>query len=93
MPDYEPLGYLASTLVFATFWMRTMLPLRLVAIASNVAFAGYGWLVGAVLRISVILLAIYAGFMGLTYLGFQAVPVGFIPDQDKGKAPEDNDGR
>ena len=22
--------------------------------------------------------------MGLTYLGFQAVPVGFIPDQDKG---------
>jgi hypothetical protein len=30
--------------VFATFWMQTMLPLRLVAIASNVAFAGYGWL-------------------------------------------------
>ena len=46
MPDYEPLGYVASTLVFATFWMRTMLPLRLVAIASNVAFIGYGWLVG-----------------------------------------------
>ena len=22
--------------------------------------------------------------MGLTYVGFQAVPVGFIPDQDKG---------
>ena len=25
-----------------------------------------------------------AGLMGLTYLGFQAVPVGFIPEQDKG---------
>jgi len=46
MPDYEPLGYIASALVFATFWMQTMLPLRVVAIASNVAFAGYGWLVG-----------------------------------------------
>src|SRR5262245_26720970 len=46
MPDYEPLGYVASALVFATFWMRTMLPLRLVAIASNVAFIGYGSLVG-----------------------------------------------
>jgi multidrug efflux pump len=50
----------------------------------DVAIAGYGTLVGAVLRISVVLLIIYAGFMGLTYLGFQVVPVGFIPDQDKG---------
>jgi multidrug efflux pump len=50
----------------------------------DVAIAGYGTLVGAVLRISVVLLVIYAGFMGLTYLGFQVVPVGFIPDQDKG---------
>ena len=30
------------------------------------------------------LLLVYGGLMGLTYLGFQAVPVGFIPDQDKG---------
>lgn len=46
IPEYEPLGYVASALVFATFWMRTMLPLRLVAIASNFAFIGYGWLLG-----------------------------------------------
>jgi hypothetical protein len=38
----EGLGYLAAALVFAAFYMRTMVPLRLVAIASNVAFLGYG---------------------------------------------------
>ena len=30
------------------------------------------------------MLLVYAGLIGLTVLGFQAVPVGFIPDQDKG---------
>jgi hypothetical protein len=34
-------GWLASALVFATFFMRTMTPLRLVAIGSNVAFMAY----------------------------------------------------
>ena len=37
----EMVGYLASALVFLTFCMRTMIPLRLVAIASNVAFIAY----------------------------------------------------
>ena len=46
--------------------------------------AGYGRLVAAVLRISAALLIVYGGLMGLAYLGFQVVPVGFIPDQDKG---------
>ena len=45
---------------------------------------GYGRTVGAVLRVSLIALAVYGGLMFLTYLGFQAVPVGFIPEQDKG---------
>jgi CRP/FNR family transcriptional regulator, cyclic AMP receptor protein len=40
MSDY--LGYLASTLVLWTFCTRTMLPLRVSAIASNVAFIAYG---------------------------------------------------
>jgi hypothetical protein len=42
----ELVGYLASALVFATFYMKTMTPLRSVAIASNVAFIGYGYLGG-----------------------------------------------
>lgn len=45
---------------------------------------GYGNTVKLFLRLSVILLAIYGGLIGLTVLGFKAVPVGFIPEQDKG---------
>jgi len=41
MSSGEFFGYVASGLVFATFYMRTMLPLRLVAIGSNVAFITY----------------------------------------------------
>ncbi len=36
------IGYIAAILVFCTFYMRTMLPLRCVAIASNLAFLAYG---------------------------------------------------
>jgi len=42
----ELIGYLASALVFATFYMKMMKPLRSVAIASNVAFISYGYLGG-----------------------------------------------
>ena len=37
-------GYLAASLVFATFCTKRMLPLRALAIASNIAFIGYGYL-------------------------------------------------
>jgi multidrug efflux pump len=40
--------------------------------------------VALLLRLSVIALLVYGGLMGLTFLGFKAVPVGFIPEQDKG---------
>lgn len=39
-------GYLSAILVFATFYMKTMIPLRLVAIASNVSFITYGLMGG-----------------------------------------------
>jgi hypothetical protein len=38
------LGYAASLAVLATFLMRTMRPLRLIAILSNVLFVGYGYI-------------------------------------------------
>ncbi len=38
---FNILGYLASALVFATFWMKIPTRLRQVAIASNVAFIAY----------------------------------------------------
>jgi CRP/FNR family transcriptional regulator, cyclic AMP receptor protein len=43
MNRVEVAGYLASALVFATFCMKTMLPLRIAAIASNVAFIIYAF--------------------------------------------------
>jgi len=39
----ELLGYAASATVFATFCMKTMIPLRVLAIASNVLFCSYGY--------------------------------------------------
>jgi CRP/FNR family cyclic AMP-dependent transcriptional regulator len=35
-------GYIASLLVFLTFYMKDMVPLRVVALFSNVAFLVYG---------------------------------------------------
>jgi len=39
-------GYVASILVFGTFYMKRMMPLRLTAIASNLAFISYAWAYG-----------------------------------------------
>jgi multidrug efflux pump len=44
----------------------------------------YGKTVQGLLRVSAIVLLLYAGFLWLTYVGFSTVPVGFIPEQDKG---------
>ena len=44
----------------------------------------YSRLVAMALRLCVVCLIVYGGLMGLTYLGFRAVPTGFIPEQDKG---------
>lgn len=45
---FEITGYVASALVLAAFWMRTMIPLRVVALGSNIAFIIYGILGGLV---------------------------------------------
>jgi CRP/FNR family transcriptional regulator, cyclic AMP receptor protein len=39
-------GYLAAALVFLTFYMKTMIPLRMIAICSNCMFITYGYLDG-----------------------------------------------
>ena len=39
----EAVGYVASVLVLSTFYMKTMVPLRCCAIASNIAFIAYGF--------------------------------------------------
>jgi CRP/FNR family transcriptional regulator, cyclic AMP receptor protein len=37
-------GWISAALVFSTFFMKTMIPLRLIGIASNVAFMSYALL-------------------------------------------------
>ena len=60
MDNFEPIGYLAALLVLATFCMRDMVALRVVAIASNVAFIAYSGLadIGPVLLLHALLLPV-----------------------------------
>jgi CRP-like cAMP-binding protein len=44
MSYVEGSGYLAAALVFLTFYMKTMVPLRIVGICSNCVFITYGYL-------------------------------------------------
>ncbi|HVX11494.1 MAG TPA: multidrug efflux RND transporter permease subunit [Pirellulales bacterium] len=49
------------------------------------AFAGvYVWLVERLLRVSLLVLAVYCGLLGLTAFEFLRTPKGFIPSQDMG---------
>jgi len=46
MTTLEVLGYVGGVLVFSTFYLKTMIPLRLVAIASNIVYIAYSALAG-----------------------------------------------
>jgi hypothetical protein len=58
----EWIGYLASGLVLATFCMRDMVPLRAMAIVSNIAFIAYAISsgIGPVLVLHIVLLPMNA---------------------------------
>ena len=80
MDAYEAIGYLASGLVLATFCMRGMVALRIVAITSNIAFFAYGALaeIGPVLLLHLVLLPINVWRLGQTLRDqrLQSRPVG-----------------
>jgi multidrug efflux pump len=44
----------------------------------------YGWGIGKLVRVSVIVLLVYGGLLVLTYWRVATAPTGFIPDQDQG---------
>ncbi len=46
--------------------------------------AGYVAILKRVVRLSIVVLAVYVGLIALTYFGFKTVPLGFIPQQDQG---------
>jgi len=57
---------------------------RLFNLFFDVTTGVYGAVVGRLLRMAIVVVAVYLGLMALAYYGFTTVPVGFIPQQDKG---------
>jgi len=57
---------------------------RLFTRALRRSTGGYVWAVDKLLRVSVLVLVVYAGLVALTYLGATRIPTGFVPEQDKG---------
>ncbi len=51
----------------------------------DIVTLGYSWLVGKLLRISLVVLLVYGGLVYLSYRVFQQAPTGFIPQQDQGR--------
>ena len=47
------------------------------------ASTAYVWSVRRALRLSAFVLFVYVGLLGMTWMGFQTVPSGFVPAQDK----------
>ena len=61
----EILGYAGGVLVFSTFYLKTMVRLRVVAIASNVVYIAYSALLGLA-PILVLLMAL--GYLGTLWV-------------------------
>ena len=63
-------------------------PFSGIATAFNAGFArlsgSYAWLTQRLLRVTLVMLLVYAGFVALTYVAFTRTPTGFIPQQDQG---------
>lgn len=46
---------------------------------------GYAWSIGKLMRLSFIVVLVYAGLLVLTWWSFNKAPTGFIPQQDQGR--------
>ena len=68
-------------------WRRVSLPFTMFFNGFNRVFeklsAGYAVLTRRLLRVSVVMLLIYGGLIGLTYVQFARTPSGFIPPLDR----------
>ena len=52
--------------------------------AFDLARRGYTHVISGLIRVAPVVLLVYGGLLGLAWYGFQIVPSGFIPPQDKG---------
>jgi multidrug efflux pump len=66
------------------FWPLTFAG-RLFNRAFGLGTRVYAWSVGRLLRVSLLILAVYGGLVWLTYYSFQKAPLGFVPEQDMGR--------
>jgi multidrug efflux pump len=78
-PKAEQTDLLTKGLNFILGWF-----FRLFNVGFDRGSAGYARIVSWLLRLALIVLAVYGGLLFLTYKGFTTVPTGFIPTQDKG---------
>ena len=78
-PHHAPKDFIGRVMHYSVDWLFR---------AFNRVFdggrAGYVRALGGVLRHCGVALVVYAGLLALTWFGFQRVPTGFIPSQDKG---------
>ncbi len=58
---------------------------RLINHAFDAMALAYGWSVGKLLRINLVVLLLYGVLLVATYVVFQKAPTGFIPQQDQGR--------
>ena len=73
MRDGEPQG------IFKT-------PAHMFNVAMDKLSLGYGFVVGKLVRLSLVIVIVYAGLIALTGFQFSKIPTGFIPVQDQGYA-------
>ncbi|MEN6450576.1 MAG: efflux RND transporter permease subunit, partial [Thermoguttaceae bacterium] len=78
-PRGEHSDPLSSVLNFLLGWF-----FRLFNAAFGVSSNAYAWMVGRLLRVSVLVLVVYVGLLYLTVWSFGKMPTGFIPNQDQG---------
>ena len=72
----DPLTWILDLLLGWFFWLFNRV--------FGASTAVYVWLVQGFLRISLLVLLVYAGLLGVTYWQFNHAAAGFIPQQDKG---------
>ena len=73
----DPLTWLLDTMLGWFF--------RLFNRVFSAGTAAYAWVVGRLLRVSLLVLLAYGGLLVLTVRGVHAAPTGFVPQQDQGR--------
>ena len=80
----EFVGYLGSLLLFSTFWMRTMIPLRIAAIAGNLSMATYAAMAGFYPMVGLQLLALPVNVATVDRTARPAVATNAVPNTCSG---------